>query len=95
MQAELYRTLGGIYQKLGNLGQADSLLSAALAERKSIFGPEHPEVAESLVALGLLRVDQARLDEAERLFARDWIRPAALVLATMPPSPRPPQRWGR
>ena len=67
VQAELYRTLGGIYQKLGNLGQADALLSAALAERKSLFGPEHPEVAESLVALGLLRVDQARLDEAERL----------------------------
>ena len=67
VQAELYRTLGGIYQKLGNLGQADLLLRAALDERKSLFGPEHPQVAESLVALGLLRVDQARLDEAERL----------------------------
>jgi len=67
VQAQLYRTLGGIYQKLGNLGKADSLLNAALAERKSLFGPQHPEVAESLVALGLLRADQARLDEAERL----------------------------
>lgn len=67
VQAELYRTLGGIYQKLGNLGKADALLNAALQERKSLFGPERPEVAESLVALGLLRVDQARLDEAERL----------------------------
>jgi len=67
VQAQLYLTLGGIYQKLGNLQQADSLLNAALARRKALFGEEHPEVAESLVALGLLRVDQARLDEAERL----------------------------
>ena len=29
--------------------------------------PRNPEVAESLVAIGLLRVDQARLEEAERL----------------------------
>ncbi len=67
VQAQLYLTLGGIYQKLGNLGQADSLLNAALDRRRALFGEEHPEVAESLVALGLLRVDQARLDEAERL----------------------------
>jgi eukaryotic-like serine/threonine-protein kinase len=67
VQAQLYLTLGGIYQKLGNLGQADSLLNAALARRRALFGHEHPEVAETLVALGLLRVDQARLDEAERL----------------------------
>ncbi len=67
VQAELYLTLGGIYQKLGNLEKADSLLESALAQRKSLFGADHPEVAQSLVALGLLRVDQAKLDEAERL----------------------------
>jgi serine/threonine-protein kinase len=67
VQAELYQTLGGIYQKLGNLPQADSLLNSALAQRRALFGPDNPEVAESLVALGLLRIDQARLDEAERL----------------------------
>jgi serine/threonine protein kinase/Tfp pilus assembly protein PilF len=57
LQSELYLTLGGIDQKLGNLAQADMLLNAAQASRKP----------ESLVALGLLRVDQARLDEAEAL----------------------------
>ncbi|HLG95120.1 MAG TPA: serine/threonine-protein kinase [Bryobacteraceae bacterium] len=67
VQAELYQTLGGIYQKLGDLRQADVLLNMALSERKSLLGPQHPEVAESLIALGLLRVDQAKLDEAERL----------------------------
>ena len=29
VQAELYQTLGGIYQKLGKLDRADSLLSSA------------------------------------------------------------------
>jgi eukaryotic-like serine/threonine-protein kinase len=57
LQAELYLTLGGIEEKLGNLPQADMLLNAAMA----LHNPE------GLVAMGLLRVDQARLDDAERL----------------------------
>ena len=67
IQAELYLTLGGIYQKLGKFDQADSLLRSALDQRERIFGGNHPQVAESLVALGLLRVDQAQWDDAERL----------------------------
>lgn len=67
IQAELYLTLGGIYQKLGKFDQADSLLRSSLEERKRIFGPDNRHVAESLVALGLLRVDQAQWDDAERL----------------------------
>ena len=67
IQAELYLTLGSIYQKLGKFDQADSLLRSSLDERKRIFGPENRQVAESLVALGLLRVDQAQWDDAERL----------------------------
>ncbi len=67
VQSELYQTLGEIYQKLGKLDQADSLMHSALEERKSIFGADSREVAESLVALGLLRADQAKLDDAERL----------------------------
>jgi eukaryotic-like serine/threonine-protein kinase len=67
VQAELYGTLGGIYEKLGKFSQADSLLSLALERRKSLFGPDSPEAAESMVALGELRSDQARLDEAEQL----------------------------
>jgi serine/threonine-protein kinase len=67
VQAELYETLGRIYQQLGNFGQADSLLHSALDQRRSLFGSDHADVAESLVALGLLRTDQAQYDEAERL----------------------------
>jgi eukaryotic-like serine/threonine-protein kinase len=67
VQAELYQTLGSIYQKLGKLDRADSLLSSALDRRISLFGKDSSETADSLVALGLLRIDQERLPEAERL----------------------------
>jgi len=67
VQAALYMMLGGVYQRLGNLGQADFLLTAALKQREALFGSASPEVTESLVALGLLRVEQARLREAEQL----------------------------
>jgi eukaryotic-like serine/threonine-protein kinase len=67
VQTELYATLGGIYAKLGNLDRADELLKLSLDERRALLGAEHPDVAGSLVALGVLRADQARYDEAERL----------------------------
>ena len=67
VQAELYQTLGTIYEQLGKFDQADSLLHSALDRRKALFGPDSAEVAESLVALGQLRSDQAQYDEAEQL----------------------------
>jgi len=67
VQAELYETLGSIYQKLGQLEQADALLQSALERRQALLGPDDPEVADSLVALGRLRDAQAKYDEAERL----------------------------
>lgn len=67
VQAELYGTLGSIYQKLGKLDQAEPLLRQALEQRKRLFGPNSPEAAESLVALGRLRADQAQYEEAEKL----------------------------
>ncbi len=67
VQAELYETLGTLYQKLGKLDQANTLLNSSLQERKSLYGPDAVPVAESLVALGLLRADQAQLPEAEKM----------------------------
>ena len=66
VQAELYETLGTIYDQLGKFDQADSLLHSALDRRKALFGANSTEVAESLVALGQLRSDQAQYDEAEQ-----------------------------
>ena len=67
MQSEMQETLGGIYQKLGKLDLADPLLAAALEERRKLPAGDNRKVADSLVALGLLRKDQGKLDEAERL----------------------------
>ncbi len=67
IQAALYQTLGGIYQHLGNFARADSLLRAALEQRKRILPADHPDVVGSMVALGMLRADQAQWEEAEQL----------------------------
>ena len=72
IQTELYQTLGTLYQELGRFDRADTLLQTALAKRRQLYGPDHPDVARSLVALGLLRVDQAELEEAER-FIREGL----------------------
>jgi serine/threonine protein kinase/tetratricopeptide (TPR) repeat protein len=67
VQAELYQTLGSVYQNLGKFDSADKLLNSSLERRRSLFGRDSPEVAESLVALAQLRAAQAKFDEAERL----------------------------
>jgi eukaryotic-like serine/threonine-protein kinase len=71
VQAELYQTLGSIFQRLGRFDRADSLLQRALRTRQSV-GDDQPDVARSLTALALLRTAQSRLPEAERL-ARDGL----------------------
>src|SRR5262249_4161121 len=73
VRSELYATLGSLYQKLGRFDRADTLLSSALDERKARV-PEGAETAESLVALGLLRVEEARLPEAEKLVRQGLAR---------------------
>src|SRR5688572_12784850 len=66
IQAALYHTLGSLYQRLGNFDQADQLLSMALQRRRDLLGAGHPDALETALAIGLLRVDQSRLDEAKR-----------------------------
>ncbi|HEX2443766.1 MAG TPA: serine/threonine-protein kinase [Vicinamibacterales bacterium] len=79
VQAELYGALGEISQRLGNFTQADTLLQTALDQRRVLYGGDHPDVAASLVALGLLRADQAKYDDAERL-ARSGLEQAKRLL---------------
>jgi eukaryotic-like serine/threonine-protein kinase len=66
VQAELYQTLGSIYQNLGKLEQADKLITASLDQRKKLFGADSAEVAVTLMRLAQLRA-QAQLHEAEKL----------------------------
>jgi serine/threonine-protein kinase len=67
VQGELYQNLGDIYEKLGKFDEAGPLLQTALEQRKSVFGADSAETAESLVELGLLRDAQSKYEEAERL----------------------------
>jgi eukaryotic-like serine/threonine-protein kinase len=67
VQAELFETLGGIYQKLGKLEQADALMESALAKREALYGPDSTETAKGLLALGSVRDAEARYGDAERL----------------------------
>ena len=66
VQAELYQTLGSIAEKLGKLEQAESLLKLSLEKRRAHFGPDHPDVGRSLVALAQLDIARARYDVAEK-----------------------------
>jgi serine/threonine protein kinase/tetratricopeptide (TPR) repeat protein len=69
-QAAIYETLGNIYMKLGKYPRADSLLRRSLDERRALFGENHADVAQSLVALGELREAQAEYDSAESLITQ-------------------------
>lgn len=67
VQAELYQTLGTIYQNLGKFEQAEKLIGSSLERRKALFGQDSAEVAETLVDYALLRDIQAQYDEAEQM----------------------------
>jgi len=66
-QAELYETLGSMYQQLGDYQKADRLLLAGLDKAKAAAGRGNPKVASALVQLGVLRADQAQYQDAVRL----------------------------
>jgi serine/threonine protein kinase/Tfp pilus assembly protein PilF len=80
LKADLLENLSGVYQRLGDLDQADRLLHASLQIRQQSYGEEHPDVARSKVSLGLLRMDQAAIEESERL-VREGLR---LAKASLP-----------
>jgi serine/threonine-protein kinase len=67
VQADLFHTLGSLYHSLGRFADADTLLDKALTRRCALFGADSAEVADTLVARGLLRLDQGQFDEAEQL----------------------------
>jgi len=67
VQAELYETIGTIYQNLGKLDAAEKLINTSIEQRKKLFGEDSPEVAETLMQLSLVRDSQAQYDDAERI----------------------------
>jgi serine/threonine-protein kinase len=70
VQAELYLTLGSMYENLGKFDRAGSMLESARKIRESFAGQDSVETAEGLVALSLLRADQGQYQEAEQMARR-------------------------
>jgi len=66
LQAEFYGVLGRIYQQLGQFDKADALLTNAVNENYS---------AVSLLALGSLRLEQGRFDDAVRIARKTLDQP--------------------
>jgi tetratricopeptide (TPR) repeat protein/tRNA A-37 threonylcarbamoyl transferase component Bud32 len=82
VQAELFHTLGSVYQRLGNYERAAGLLQSALDRRRNLPERSDADIADSLVSLGLLRVDEAKHPEGYRLI-REGFESAK---ARLPPS---------
>jgi serine/threonine-protein kinase len=76
-QAQLYLTLGSMYNRLAQFKKADGLLNLALQKMTQATGPESAEVAGVLVQLATLRGDEGRVKEAQTYLER------ALSLSTM------------
>ena len=60
----------GELSKAGNHAQAEALFKRALALAETTLGPDHPEVAMTLIRLALLQIQQKRYGEAEPLYLR-------------------------
>ncbi len=72
VQADLFLTLGRLFGQLGQLDRADTVLRAGIAKWTALEGAQSANSARGAVALGELRTDQARYEEAEKLL-RDGV----------------------
>ncbi len=68
LKSEMTDLLADVYQKLGAYERAETLSSQSLAMWRSLYGEEHPRVAESLSDIGLALRHRGQYDEAERRF---------------------------
>lgn len=67
VRAEMLHVMGVVYRKLGLFGEAYRQLERALEIRRSEYGDEHLEVANTLFELGWLVDDMGAYGEAEQL----------------------------
>ena len=70
MQADMFATLGQVYQRLGQLDHANVLLQRVVEQCLRSFGTDDRQYAEALLSLGMLRKDQNRMEEAETLLRK-------------------------
>ena len=68
--ARLLRQTGHAACDQGNFSQAESLIQQAVAVGEQAFGPTHPDVVESLIALAMLSLTQGNYQQSEVFFQR-------------------------
>ncbi len=68
LKSEMTALLADVYQKLGVYERAEALSSQSLAMWRSLYGEEHPRVAESLSDIALALQHRGQYDDAERRF---------------------------
>jgi tetratricopeptide (TPR) repeat protein len=68
LQADVIDALGKVLGSLGQNERATELHERALGLRRTALGPEHPEVAPSLMALGNAMLRRSRYAEAEAYY---------------------------
>ena len=75
VEASLRRVIGGAYQTLGRLEQAEQQLAQSLELREQLEGVEPARLRESRLALGSLFLSEGRIEEAAPLLEAglpDW-----------------------
>jgi serine/threonine protein kinase/Tfp pilus assembly protein PilF len=70
VQSRMMHTIGTAYAALGLYDAARAQLERALATRQRLLGPNHPDVAETELALGGAIARHGELDKAEGHYAR-------------------------
>jgi tetratricopeptide (TPR) repeat protein len=68
--ANLLRNTGYYLYDRGQLREAEPFLNSALKMREKICGPEHPDTADSLSKMALLKISQGRYSDARLLEQR-------------------------
>jgi eukaryotic-like serine/threonine-protein kinase len=64
-RATLLGTIGSVYGSLGLYNDAIALQKEALASRRKLFGPKHPDVATAMAGLGEALREQGQFDAAQ------------------------------
>lgn len=65
LAATMRNTIGKVQARLGLYEEAQRQLGRALEQRRTLFGDDHPRVAESLHEWGFLQLKQGELETAE------------------------------
>lgn len=65
IRGEMHHVVGGLYETLGVADRADQSFRRALELRRQVLGPDHPDVAQTLMRWGFVLLEMDRPDSAE------------------------------